>query len=75
MAGPSYDAILHTAFLGFVMTMIFAHTPIVFPAVLHLPVAYTPRSTLIWCCSMPPCCCAWRATSCFGGLAGNGVVC
>ena len=43
MAGPAYDAILHTVFLGFVITMIFAHAPIVFPAVLQLPVVYTPR--------------------------------
>jgi hypothetical protein len=43
MAGPWYDAILHTIFLGFVFTMIFAHAPIIFPAVLHLPIEYTPR--------------------------------
>lgn len=43
MAGPWYDAILHTIFLGFVFTMIFAHAPIIFPALLHLPIDYTPR--------------------------------
>ncbi|MBW7885095.1 MAG: hypothetical protein H3C34_21160 [Caldilineaceae bacterium] len=42
-AGPAYDAILHAVFLGFVVTMIFAHAPIVFPAVLRVPVTYTPR--------------------------------
>ena len=43
MAGPTYDAVLHSIFLGFVFAMIFAHAPIIFPAVLHVPMAYTPR--------------------------------
>ncbi|MCL4834698.1 MAG: hypothetical protein KJZ86_19825 [Caldilineaceae bacterium] len=41
-AGPYYDAILHSLFLGFVLAMIFGHAPIVFPAVLGLPIRYTP---------------------------------
>lgn len=41
-AGPLYDAWLHAILLGFVFTMIFAHAPIIFPAVLQLPVHYTP---------------------------------
>ena len=41
-AGPYYDAMLHAIFLGFVMTMIFGHAPIIFPAVLGLPVVYRP---------------------------------
>lgn len=41
-AGPFYDAILHSLFLGFVFAMIFGHAPIVFPAVLGLPIRYTP---------------------------------
>ncbi len=43
MAGPAYDATLHSIFLGFVFAMIFAHAPIIFPAVLHVPMAFTPR--------------------------------
>lgn len=43
MAGPTYDAVLHSIFLGFVFAMIFAHAPIIFPAILHVPMAYTPR--------------------------------
>ena len=39
-AGPAYDAALHSVFLGFVFAMIFAHAPIVFPAVLHIPIAF-----------------------------------
>jgi len=41
-AGPYYDAMLHTFFLGYVMSMIFAHAPIVFPAVLGRPLPFTP---------------------------------
>ena len=40
-AGPPYDAILHSVFVGFVMAMIFGHAPIIFPAVLGLPVRYS----------------------------------
>lgn len=42
-AGPTYDAILHTVFVGFVFSMIFAHAPIILPAVLQVPIAYLPR--------------------------------
>lgn len=41
-AGLLYDAMLHSVFLGFVMAMIFGHAPIIFPAVLGLPVQYRP---------------------------------
>ncbi len=34
VSGPYYDAMLHTIFLGFVMSMIFGHAPIILPAVL-----------------------------------------
>ena len=42
-AGPIYDAMLHTVFVGFVFAMIFGHSPIIFPAVLRLPIKYTPK--------------------------------
>ncbi len=42
-AGPIYDAMLHTVFVGFVFAMIFGHAPIIFPAVLGLPIKYTSR--------------------------------
>jgi len=35
-----YDAALHSIFLGFVFSMIFAHAPIVFPAVAGQPMAF-----------------------------------
>jgi hypothetical protein len=31
--GPLYDAMLHSIFLGFVFSMIFAHAPIMFPSI------------------------------------------
>ena len=37
---PSYDAALHAILLGFVFSMILGHTPIIFPAVLRVPVPY-----------------------------------
>jgi hypothetical protein len=41
MAGPYYDAALHSIFLGFVFAMILAHAPIVFPAVLGIPMLFS----------------------------------
>lgn len=40
--GPLYDAVLHAIFLGFVMSMVFAHAPVIVPAVLGLAVGYRP---------------------------------
>jgi hypothetical protein len=40
VAGPAYDAVLHAIFLGFVFAMIFGHAPIVFPAVLGVPIPF-----------------------------------
>ncbi len=42
IAGPQYDAIWHSLFVGFVLAMIFGHAPIVFPAVFRISVPYTP---------------------------------
>ena len=42
-AGPLYDAMLHTFFLGFVFGMIFGHAPVIFPAVLGRPLSYGPH--------------------------------
>ena len=48
LAGPYYDAMLHTVFVGFVFAMIFAHAPIILPAILgrttspYQPVLYVP---------------------------------
>ena len=39
-SGFIYDAALHTFFIGFVFSMIFGHAPVIFPAVLGLPVQF-----------------------------------
>jgi hypothetical protein len=41
-AGPRYDATTHAVFLGFTMSMIFAHAPVILPAVLRRPLPYHP---------------------------------
>ena len=42
VAGPLYDAALHTVFVGFVIAMIFGHAPIIFPAILGVPISFSP---------------------------------
>ncbi len=42
----SYDVIIHGTFLGFAVSMIMAHAPIIFPAVLGRPLPYRPISWL-----------------------------
>jgi hypothetical protein len=44
--GPLYDALLHAVFVGFVFAMIFGHAPIIVPALLKLPYAFSPLSYL-----------------------------
>jgi hypothetical protein len=41
-AGPLYDAFLHAVMVGFVLSMIFGHAPIIFPSILGLPIRYNP---------------------------------
>jgi hypothetical protein len=41
-AGFQYDAILHALFVGFVMSMIFGHAPIIFPTVIGRPIPFRP---------------------------------
>lgn len=40
--GFLYDAAVHAVFLGFVISMIFAHAPIILTAVIRLPLPYHP---------------------------------
>jgi hypothetical protein len=42
VGGPRYDAVLHAVFLGFTMSMIFVHGPVILPAVLRRPLPYRP---------------------------------
>lgn len=40
--GPRYDAVVHAVFLGFTLSMIMAHVPVIAPAVLRRPLPYHP---------------------------------
>lgn len=40
--GTGYDAVVHAVMLGFVVSMIMAHAPVILPAVLRRPLPYTP---------------------------------
>lgn len=40
--GFAYDASLHTIFIGFVFSMVFAHAPVIVPAVLGVQLPYRP---------------------------------
>lgn len=42
LSGAGYDAVLHSVFLGFVMSMIMAHAPVILPAVVRRPLPYDP---------------------------------
>jgi hypothetical protein len=44
IAGPRYDAFLHTVLIGFVISMIFGHAPIIF-RMLRLPITFNRSST------------------------------
>ena len=39
-AGRGYDAVVHAVMLGFVMSMIMAHAPVILPAVLGVRIPY-----------------------------------
>ncbi len=38
--GPSYDAALHAVLLGFVLSMVFGHAPIIIPALTRVSIPY-----------------------------------
>lgn len=40
-AGAWYDAALHALMLGFVFAMVFGHAPVIFPAVVRVPIPYS----------------------------------
>jgi hypothetical protein len=40
VSGELYDAALHTFFLGFVFSMVFAHGPVIFPSILGRPLSF-----------------------------------
>jgi len=40
--GPAYDAAVHAVFVGFTLSMIMAHAPVILPAVLRVSLPYHP---------------------------------
>ena len=40
--GPRYDVVIHAVFLGFTISMIMAHAPVILPAVVRRPLPYHP---------------------------------
>ncbi|HET6563702.1 MAG TPA: hypothetical protein VFG72_17670 [Marmoricola sp.] len=40
--GGAYDVVLHAVFLGFTLSMVMAHAPVILPAVLRRPLPYHP---------------------------------
>lgn len=40
--GTGYDAVVHAVFLGFTLSMIMAHAPVILPAVIRRPMGYHP---------------------------------
>ena len=42
LSGARYDAVIHAVFLGFAISMIMAHAPVILPAVLRRPLPYHP---------------------------------
>lgn len=42
VSGTSYDAVVHAVFLGFALTMVMAHAPVILPAVLRVRLPYHP---------------------------------
>lgn len=41
VAGPAHDAALHAVFVGYVLSMVFAHAPIILPAVARVRVPFS----------------------------------
>jgi len=41
-AGPTYDAVVHGVMVGYVLSMVFAHAPIILPAVARVAVPFHP---------------------------------
>ena len=46
MADGAYDVVVHTIMLGFVISMILAHAPVIVPALVHRPLPYHPMMWL-----------------------------
>jgi hypothetical protein len=47
-SGPAYDAVVHAVFLGFTLSMVMAHAPMILPAVTRVPLPYRPTFYVPW---------------------------
>lgn len=48
LAGYRYDVVVHTLTIGFVMSMILAHAPVIVPALARRPLPYHPVMWVVW---------------------------
>jgi hypothetical protein len=47
-SGYGYDAVVHSLTIGFVLSMIMAHAPVIVPAVVRSPLPYHPVMWAVW---------------------------
>jgi nitrite reductase (NO-forming) len=47
-SGFGYDAVVHALTIGFVMSMVVAHAPVIVPAVARRPLPYHPVMWAVW---------------------------
>lgn len=45
--GAAYDIRLHALFLGFIISMVFGHAPVIIPSVLRVPMPYSRASVMV----------------------------
>ncbi len=50
LSGYRYDIVVHTLTIGFVMSMIVAHAPVIVPAIVRRPVPYHRMLWAVWTC-------------------------
>ncbi|MCL1871512.1 MAG: hypothetical protein FWF90_14035 [Promicromonosporaceae bacterium] len=48
LAGFGYDVVVHSLTIGFVMSMILAHAPVIVPAIVRRPLPYHPVMWAVW---------------------------
>jgi hypothetical protein len=48
LSGYRYDTVVHALTIGFVLSMILAHAPVIVPAIAHRPLPYHPAMWAVW---------------------------
>ncbi|WP_425953474.1 hypothetical protein [Xylanimonas sp. McL0601] len=48
LTGFGYDVVVHTLTIGFVLSMILAHAPVIVPAIIRRPMPYHPALWAVW---------------------------